>query len=372
LETRFGPLADWVLSQNGLAISAADRIELLREVGRAATEAGWCLKRNALGDYSPDPVATRFPAFELAHTLTLSELWGRWQAAANPSANTIKSWRAPLESLKSFLGHEDAHRISERDIVRWKDHLLSLELAPKTINDGYLSSMKAILNQAVRDRLLTKNPVADISVAVRRRAGEGMLPYSNEDVRRLLQLASHETEPAFRWLPLLAATTGARIGELAQLWGNQIVAIDGILAINIRPAEDGGSLKNESSERLVPLHPAVIDAGFLAFAESRGKGPLFYRRSSGDPSKRHASKGVTNRLAAWIRKCGFDDLRKSPNHALRHWWKTAAARVGIQDSLADAVQGHAGRSVASTYRHFDLKTLADAVAKIPVPGVGAD
>jgi hypothetical protein len=36
--------------------------------------------------------------------------------------------------------------------------------------------------------------------------------------------------------------------------------------------------------------------------------------------------------------------------------------------LADAIQGHAGRSVASTYRRLDLETLAKGVAAIPVPG----
>ena len=36
--------------------------------------------------------------------------------------------------------------------------------------------------------------------------------------------------------------------------------------------------------------------------------------------------------------------------------------------LADAIQGHAGSSVASTYRHFDLKKLAEGVAAVPVPG----
>jgi hypothetical protein len=40
----------------------------------------------------------------------------------------------------------------------------------------------------------------------------------------------------------------------------------------------------------------------------------------------------------------------------------------MQDSLADAIQGHAGHSVASTYRHFDLETLAKGIATIPVPG----
>jgi hypothetical protein len=44
----------------------------------------------------------------------------------------------------------------------------------------------------------------------------------------------------------------------------------------------------------------------------------------------------------------------------------------MQDSLADAIQGHAGHSVASTYRHFDLETLARGVAAIPVPGEKSD
>lgn len=73
-------------------------------------------------------------------------------------------------------------------------------------------------------------------------------------------------------------------------------------------------------------------------------------------------------MAEWIREQGFRDPRKAPNHAFRHWWKSTAARIGMQDSLADAIQGHAGHSVASTYRHFDLETLARGVASIPVPG----
>ena len=33
--------------------------------------------------------------------------------------------------------------------------------------------------------------------------------------------------------------------------------------------------------------------------------------------------------------------------------------------LADAIQGHAGRSLASTYEHFDLKKLGEGVAITP-------
>jgi hypothetical protein len=59
----------------------------------------------------------------------------------------------------------------------------------------------------------------------------------------------------------------------------------------------------------------------------RGKGPLFYGRSSGDPTRKHASKGVSNRVGEWVRASGFTDPRKDPNHALRHWFKSAASRA---------------------------------------------
>jgi integrase len=159
---------------------------------------------------------------------------------------------------------------------------------------------------------------------------------------------------------------------LAQLWGSAIKIENGVHFMEIKPAPDGGSLKTPNSERKVPLHPALIEDGFLDFVKTKGEGPLFYRRSSGDPNKQHAYRGVTNHMAAWVREQGFGDPRKAPNHALRHWWKSTAARVDVQDSLADAIQGHAGHSVASTYRHFDLKKLAEGVAAIPVPGEKSD
>jgi integrase len=127
-------------------------------------------------------------------------------------------------------------------------------------------------------------------VSVKRRAGQRRLPYSDSEVARILALAGRETNASRRWLPWLAALSGARIGEVAQLWGNRITTEDGIAAMAIRPAEDGGSLKNEASERTVPIHPAILEAGFLDFVQQQGSGPLFYRRNSSDPSKKHATR----------------------------------------------------------------------------------
>jgi integrase len=241
-------------------------------------------------------------------------------------------------------------------------------LKSKTINNAYLACLRTIFNFGVNNKLITHNHAGKVKMACRKNSEQGALPYSDDEVARLLGAAKQQVNPMRRWLPWLAALSGARIGELAQLWGSAIKIENGVHFMEIKPAPDGGSLKTPNSERQVPLHPALIKDGFLDFVKTKGAGSLFYRRSSGDQNKQHAYRGVTNHMAAWVREQGFDDPRKAPNHALRHWWKSTAARIGMQDSLADAIQGHAGLTVASTYRHFDLETLAKGIASIPVPG----
>ena len=57
---------------------------------------------------------------------------------------------------------------------------------------------------------------------------------------------------------------------------------------------------------------------------------------------------------------------------LRQRWKTTALNVGLQDSLANAIQGHADNSLVSTYRHFILTAMALASAPAKTPGGIAD
>ena len=368
LESRFGEITNWVLAHHDLEIDDQTRKALLVEVYKAAQDAGWRLKRNAEGDYSPDPKQERFPPFEKQPQLTLSELFERWKSEVRPATSTTLVWKIVLNDFTNYICHENVKQITDTDVIGWKDYLVAKGLKSSTINNSYLVGLRTILNFAVNNKLISKNPAEKIKVAYRKNSEQKQLTYNDEEVARLLWLAKQQVNPMRRWLPWLAALSGARIGELAQLWGSAIKVENGVYFMEIKPAPDGGSLKTPNSERQVPLHPALIKDGFLDFVKAKGKGPLFYRRSSGDPNKLHASKGVTNHMAAWVREQEFRDPRKAPNHAFRHWWKSTAARIGMQDSLADAIQGHAGSSVASTYRHFDLETLAKGVASIPVPG----
>jgi integrase len=384
LEERFGAMADALLTTQGIVTDAASRWALIEELQRSTTQAAEKLQRNADGDYRPDPDATRFPAWqEIAaepsgptskgnSRLTFDDLFERWRREREPSPSTVTTWRGYVRKLQKHVGHDDPSRVTKADIVAWKDALVAASYTRKGIKDGQLAAAKALFAYAVDNDLLPMNPALGIKLQSKRSAGSRMQPYSDAEVARLLALADKETKPYRRWLPWLMALSGARVGEVAQLWGNRIIEVDGVMVMQIAPAEDGGSLKNEGSERQVPIHPAILQGGFLDFARAKGNGPLFYRGSRKGGAKpagrRHASKGVANHLAAWIRENGFTDRRKAPNHAFRHWFKTACQRAGVLDSIADAIQGHSGsRGEADGYRHSGVAVMNGAIRRIPVP-----
>lgn len=376
LEARFGILASWTLMKQGIEVTADDRVRLLHAIERATTDAALVLKRHARMDFSPMPeIEMRFPAFHRPEppkpSLTLSDIMARWQAETRPAKSTVENWTGVLKRFRAFAGHEDARRITPDLVISYKDHLItSGVVSPATIKNTHFPTLKRMFSYAIENRMLQDNPVSGIKIAEKQRAGETRLAYTDHEVARLLALAEKQDNPLRRWVPLLAALTGARVGELLQMWTDHVTTKDGVPCIEIRPSRDGGSLKNASSERVVPLHPAIIEAGFLDFVQSKGDEPLFYRPGTGKLKCAHPAVAHRIRLSAWIRKNGFDDPRKSPNHALRHWFKSTCHRVGVSDSTANAVQGHADPTEASVYRHIDIRTMAEAVARVPVPCVG--
>jgi integrase len=138
---------------------------------------------------------------------------------------------------------------------------------------------------------------------------------------------------------------------------------------------EAGGIKTPAGEHRVPLHPHVLEAGFLAFVKSRGRGPLFY-----DPKRRHPeakkpqSKIVAKHVARWVHGLGIDvgrRHRKDPNHGWRHLHTTLLRDLGVSDSVIDAIQGRAAASVGHGYGETLLRTAARAIASIPPWCVGA-
>jgi integrase len=151
------------------------------------------------------------------------------------------------------------------------------------------------------------------------------------------------------------------VAEICQLRRQDIIKVDGNWAMKFDP--DAGSLKTRSSERAVPLHTAVITAGFIDFVQTIASGPLFADLSPDMFGKRGGNG--TKVIGRWVRSLGLRDQRLSPNHSWRHRFKTLGRRYGLQLDIVNAITGHGRRTVADSYGEFEMAALYRELSKIP-------
>jgi integrase len=284
--------------------------------------------------------------------------------------NADTRWSPVIGSLIEFLNHDDARRVTRRDVIRWKD-ALSEKFAPKTVRDFYLATARATFNWALDNDLVESNPVAGVKIQVARRVLGREKGFNDEEALAIVKAALAYRRPskrehpttvaAKRWAPILAAYSGARIAEITQLRKEDVRQRNGITFMRVTP--EAGSVKT-NVYRDVPLHPHLIELGFLDFVNEAKPGPLFYR---GGPrtGRAHPSRIVGDRVGKWIRQLGIADVRVAPNHGWRHRLKTVGLEAGIDSRVLDAIQGHAPRTAGEAYGDVSLKAKRAAIERIP-------
>jgi integrase len=296
-----------------------------------------------------------------------SELIDDWALERDPKRKTRDEFESKVSKLIAHLGHDDAAQVKDTDLIAWKQGLLVAGASHKTI-ENYLMAIKTLFNFAKKNKKITMNPAREVSFQAKLR--QKQLGYDDADATKILLAASRETEPHRRWVPWIAAFSGARLEEICGANVADVYEFGGVWCLDIRLDNRGkdGSLKNLGSERKVPLHPAVIEEGFLAYVGGLPKdGPLFpnltpdrYGRRGGSGSKR---------LCRWIRgNLGMNNSRKAPNHAWRHRFKSICRRAGIEEEYHEALTGHTGEgSEGREYGEYEVQVLFREICKIKSP-----
>jgi integrase len=384
-----------ILSQNGFSDDAWSVQKTARAVGAALQRASLRLQRLERGEFEPGeeagwlgrsentkPTESRSPKAGAAsvstHAVTLTGLvdgWWKESKAAGRKPSTYESYRDAFAYLVRFLEHNDAWKVTTKDVIAFKDHRLSTPspktgrlISAKTFKDSNLSALKVVFDWGVANGIVAHNPATGVTLKVGKPARHRSKGFSDEEAKTILAGAlshqrgqeNHKTFAAKRWIPWLSAFTGARVGELAQL-RKQDVSLRGDMWV-IRITPDAGTVKtNEARE--VPVHQQVIELGFPAFVEEAASGHLFLKVDPSD-NIRGALRGLKNRLAEFGRSF-VPDPNVAPNHGWRHRFKTIGMEAGIPPRILDAIQGQAARTVADTYGEVTLKTMAAEIAKLP-------
>ena len=309
--------------------------------------------------------------------LSLIDVFDRYASQPGRRPATVRQWRGYFLHLIRFLHHDNVYAVKSVHLRRWRDQLAD-ETGPggkprtaKTINDSYLTSIRAVFAWAVDRDILADNPAKDVKPL---RADRPMVLRDRDLTKaeqRMILAATLAPPPTRlgrfraatrRWVPWLCAYTGARVAEITQLRADDIAEVDGVWTLRITP--EAGTVKTKRA-RVVPLHDHLIEQGFLEFA-AKGVGPLFYEAREKDhkPNMRPRAAIAANRLAEWVRGIGVTDVPQ-PNHAWRHTFKTISRTIGIPEGAADYIQGHSPSNDSRTYGAYDLELLSNEINKMP-------
>ncbi|MFY0634788.1 MAG: site-specific integrase [Vannielia sp.] len=178
-------------------------------------------------------------------------------------------------------------------------------------------------------------------------------PFSGAQVVQVLAQASTANLATIdQWAPLLAAYQGARREEIGQLVGSDVFELDGVWVMRITDEGEGQKVKNAASFRTIPLHAALIDAGFHTFAAGRPAGEFLFQEAQRwgnklQPMRADARGRLTEaygkRFSRLLRETLKINDKRVTFHSFRHSWEDAAEEVDMPQTHRREL---AGRSKA--------------------------
>ncbi len=398
LEQKLGPLVDRVMELPGIMLprlAPGSRVIVLVAFARALRDAWELRARHAEGDYRPDPNSERFPAWVppvgsfggdggagTAHPLpanvTLTGLvddWWKEQKKVGKAKSTYVNYGGVFRRLVGFLKHDDALRLTAEDVVRFKDHRLD-EVSPRTVNDNDLAALRSVLDWGMRNKKLSSNAASDIGVKIGKKPKRRGL--TDAEATAILKSAlavptdgreREQTVRAKRWAPWLMAYTGARVGEIGQLRKQDLVKVseEGVEHWSIIITPEAGTVKGGEA-RQVPLHPHLVELGFVQMVQGAAAGHLFLRPNSKTGDVLGPLQGVKNRLAEATREV-VPDKSVSPNHGWRHWFITRCRKHDVSHELRRMITGHSGEGV-DEQDYGEPAGLYQQICKLPAIKLG--
>ena len=337
-------------------------------------------------------VASLFEQYEQENALN-------WKPA---TLSENKASHSALIEIFDYLGlNADANAIKRADMLRVRDVLQQLPKNRKqrfkdaplvdlldredktdcldvvTINNKYLIKMAAVFKWAVRNDLIKKNMSEGLELKVpQRKASEARNAFSTELVGQLLGAAKVYSQkssgkPYHYYVTALAAITGARLNEVAQLQVKD-VRTTGAGTVYIHINEDdsslpGKSIKNAHSDRCVPLVDGAygfVLADFMTLVEAR-------RGTDGDDAMvfdglRLMKNGYGEQVSKWFNRTLLPKVLADRDglafHSFRHTVATQLKQHGVELAYAQAIMGHSSGSI--TYDRYAKEVEVDRLVGV--------
>ncbi len=356
---------------------------------------------------APEVKPAALAALAVTPSVTVASLFEQYEAenAQNWKPATLRenqSSHAALIEIFDYLGlGADANTVTRADVLRVRDVLQQLPKNRKqrfkdaplvdllgreektdcldvvTINNKYLIKMAAVFKWAVRNDLIKKNMTEGLELKVpQRKASEARNAFSTEQVGQLLVAAKSYSQktsgkPYHYYVTALAAITGARLNEVAQLQVKDVrVTEAGTVYIHINEDDSslpGKSIKNAHSDRCVPLVDGAygfVLADFMDLLEAR-------RNAGGEDAMvfdglRLMKNGYGEQVSKWFNRTLLPKVITDRDglafHSFRHTVATQLKQHGVELAYAQAIMGHSSGSI--TYDRYAKEVEVDRLVNV--------
>lgn len=135
------------------------------------------------------------------------------------------------------------------------------------------------------------------------------------------------------WLPLLGLYAGCRISEVCQLHLSDVRTASGVWVLDLNENTPDKKLKTDATSfRLIPLHPKLVELGFLKYCETLRKAGfqrVFPELSYSSTDARYAKEPI-RKMSAILKALGMPRTGDKVFHCLRHNLNDALARVPME------------------------------------------
>jgi|GEM_PF-3435213 len=299
--------------------------------------------------------------------------------ATGNSVSTIKNKQTKLHefynwltSTKKLIPPGYPNEVHAVYISEWINHYSATGAKGRRVGAKTMAGLFTVLNDffehCVTTQLCHTNPAAGFTATrtrLIRQAKQELRSYETfrpEDVERIFQpdlyFACMSQADIF-FGPLIAIFSGARREEIAALKESdfiqeQVSANRKIWAFKIKTrVQDGRSIKNQNSERIVPVCDALIEAGLIDYLlhiralKKPGERPLDLF-----PARKAAKKGnkLGEKFSWYLKTVGVKfDQGTQCFHSLRHTVITALSALQVPPQASMTIVGHLAQTELEKY-----------------------
>ena len=110
----------------------------------------------------------------------------------------------------------------------------------------------------------------------------------------------HKIHYPYYWIPIFSCLSGCRIEEICMMRPKDVLKVKDVWVYRIREegeyTEEVTKVKSPYSERDIPLHPILIDLGFVRYVQKMKK--LGYERVFHELRQLRTTKNIFHKMSA--------------------------------------------------------------------------